>query len=413
MSTIPASKTQVNKKTKPKVEIVPRFPNQHYADDSVQQRRNWIEQKTNSTLGLVAKSSLETNSIEGNIENPIGAIQVPLGVAGPLKVSGEYANGEFYVPLATTEGALVKSYERGSVVITRSGGAQVRITNDSNCCSPIFTLPDIVAAADFTRHVEQCFDHFSQIVLSTTNHGKLLSVNARQIGRDVVLDLKYYTADAHGMNMCSKATEAICQWLRSEQPQIEAHLTLSGASSEKRVSGAAFRIGKGKHVVAGVTIPRKIVRRHLFSTPEAMCHMWHRTLLGQIQSGTVGYNGHVANGLTALYMACGQDVANVVNGSVAMTCLEVNADGDLDASVTLPSLNVATIGGGTGIGTANECLEILGCLGKNKSRKFAEIVGATILAGELSFGASLAAGDFSSAHERYGRNRPAKITEND
>ena len=138
--------------------------------------------------------------------------------------------------------------------------------------------------------------------------------------------------------------------------------------------------------------------------------MLHRTLLGQIQSGTIGYNGHVANGLTALFIACGQDVANVVNGSVAMTSLEVDSGGDLVASVTLPSLNVATIGGGTGIGTGKECLQLLGCLGKNKCRKFAEIVAATILAGELSFGASLAHGDFSNAHEKYGRNRPAGNT---
>ena len=133
--------------------------------------------------------------------------------------------------------------------------------------------------------------------------------------------------------------------------------------------------------------------------------MWQRTMQGQVQAGSIGYNGHVANGLTAMFIACGQDVANVVNGSVAFTCLEVNEDGDLFASVTLPSLNVATVGGGTGIGTSRECLDMLGCFGSDKCCKLAEIVGATILAGELSFGASLAHGDFSRAHERYGRNK--------
>ena len=410
MSTIPATEAQAKRDQNSKIEIVPRFSDQQYSEASVAQRRNWVEKKTDTTLDLVSHSSLNPGSLRGNIENPIGSVQIPLGVAGPLRVHGEHAEGDFLVPLATTEGALVKSYERGAVAITRAGGAQTRITNDSNCCSPIFTLTDVVKAADFCRHIEKCFDQFDKITSSTTNHGKLLSAVARQIGRDVVLDLKFFAADAHGMNLCSKATEAICQWLRSERPEIETHLTLSGASSEKRVSGAAFRVGKGKHVVAGVTIPRKIVRRHLFSTPEGMCHMLHRTLLGQIQSGTIGYNGHVANGLTALFIACGQDVANVVNGSVAMTSLEVDSGGDLVASVTLPSLNVATIGGGTGIGTGKECLQLLGCLGKNKCRKFAEIVAATILAGELSFGASLAHGDFSNAHEKYGRNRPAGNT---
>ena len=387
------------------LEIVPRFPRQGYTDYAVDTRRSWVEDKTGASLVLVGATAIPAESTRGNIENPIGSIQMPLGVAGPLKVCGENAKGDFFVPLATTEGALVKSYERGAVAISRAGGAHVRISNDSNCCSPIFTFGNIVEAADFIGLVKCSFDKLVAVAASTTNHGRLVSANCRQVGRDVVVDLKFFTADAHGMNMSAKSTEAICQWLK-QQCSIECHLTLSGASSEKRASGAAFRVGKGKHVTAGVVIDAKTVKRHFFTTPQAICRMWHRTVLAQLQAGTIGFNGHVANGLTAIFIACGQDVANVTNGSVAVTSLETDSDNNLIASVTLPSLNVATVGGGTGIGTSKECLTMMDCFGSGKSGKFAEIVAATILAGELSFGASLAHGDFAGAHEKYGRNRP-------
>lgn len=385
--------------------LVPRYPKRSYTSDSVRQRREWVCQQTGASLALVGQSGIEASELRGNIENPIGSVQVPLGVAGPLKVLGEHARGEFYVPLATTEGALVKSYERGAVAITRAGGAEVRITGDSNCCSPIFTLASVPDAAEFVRWVNQQLQEMVRIVSQTTNHGRLVEATCRPIGRDVVIDLKYFTADAHGMNMSAKATEAVCQWIKQNYP-VEKHLTLSGASSEKRASAAAMRIGKGKHVVAGVTLSEKLVRRHLMTTPRALCQMWHRTVLGQIQAGAIGYNGHVANGLAAIFIACGQDVANITNGSVAITSLETDNDGSLVASVTLPSLNVGTVGGGTGLGTSRECLKMLGCFGDGQSRKFAEIVAATILAGELSFGAALAYGDFAHAHEKYGRNRP-------
>jgi hydroxymethylglutaryl-CoA reductase (NADPH) len=137
--------------------------------------------------------------------------------------------------------------------------------------------------------------------------------------------------------------------------------------------------------------------------------MWHRTMLAQTFSGVMGYNGHVANGLTALFIACGQDVANVTNSAVGLTSIEVMDAGDLYISITLPSLTVATVGGGTGLATSSECLQMLGCRGDGCATKLAEIVAATVLAGELSFGAALAAGDFVNAHEAYGRNRPREV----
>jgi hydroxymethylglutaryl-CoA reductase (NADPH) len=389
-------------------DIVPRLPQQGYAAEHVAQRRRWVEEKTGASLSHVSRCSVDTEQMRGNIENPIGAAQMPLGVAGPLRVNGEHASGVFYVPLATTEGALVRSYERGMMAITRAGGADARITVNENRGSPIFKCADVVAAGELVQFIQKNVAHIQAEANSTTTHGMLLRLATRHIGRDVVVDFSYHTGDAHGMNMISKATDAACKWIQRQFP-VQTYYILSGGSSEKRASGVLFAGGKGKHVTAGVRLSSRLVRTYLHSTPECIADMWHRTMLAQTFSGVMGYNGHVANGLTALFIACGQDVANVTNSAVGLTSIEVVDAGDLYISITLPSLTVATVGGGTGLATSSECLQMLGCRGDGCATKLAEIVAATVLAGELSFGAALAAGDFVNAHEAYGRNRPRAV----
>src|SRR5262249_36630306 len=164
--------------------------------------------------------------------------------------------------------------------------------------------------------------------------------------------------------------------------------------------------GKGKTVVAEACIPAGLLRAYLRVSPAQMLEMWYVTLMGQIAANVVGYNGHVANGLTALFIACGQDVANVVNAASGVTAFEITADGELYMSVTLTSLTLGTVGGGTQFATSQECLRMLGCHGANGGAKLAEIVAATVLSGELSMGAAIASGEMAEAHEQYGRNRP-------
>jgi hydroxymethylglutaryl-CoA reductase (NADPH) len=387
------------------VELVPRLKNQGYASDQVAARRRWLEEKTGCRLPHVGAASIPTEAMRGNIENPIGAAQVPLAVAGPLAVRGEHADGTFYVPLATTEGALVRSYERGMVAITRAGGAEVRLWADENRVSPAFLLPDVAAARDFARRVEESFEDLRRAAEATTAYGRLLRVECLPVGREVIVSFSYSTGDAHGMNMIVKATEAACRYLR-ERLDGPPYLLFSGHESEKRASGSLLAGGKGKKATAGVRLPAALVKSVLHTSPEAMADLGRHTTLGHLQAGALGCNGHYANGLTALFIACGQDVANVVNSAVGITHFEVTGDGDLYASVTLPSLTVASVGGGTALGTARECLEVLGCHGPGHARKLAEITAATLLAGELSFGAALASGEFVAAHEQYGRNRP-------
>ncbi|HYU35576.1 MAG TPA: hydroxymethylglutaryl-CoA reductase [Thermoanaerobaculia bacterium] len=386
-------------------QLVPRFEDQGYADDDIAARRRWIEERTGASLGQVGASVLPGEALRGNIENPIGAAQVPLGVAGPLLIHGEHAEGTFYVPLATTEGALVRSYERGATAITRSGGATVRLYVDENRVAPVFVFDGVAEAAEFVRRLPEWFATLAAEAGSTTRHGKLLRLEPRPLGREVMVHFCYSTGDAHGMNMIVKATDRACQWLVANTP-ARRHLILSGLEGEKRAAGSLFAGGKGKKVVAGARLPARICRAWLHASPEQMADVWRHTMLGHVQGGTLGYNGHYANGLTALFIACGQDVANVANSAVGVTTFEVTEEGDLYATATLPSLTVATVGGGTGLGTARECLDVLGCAGTGGAPKLAEIAAALVLAGDLSMGAAIASGEFVQAHEEYGRNRP-------
>jgi hydroxymethylglutaryl-CoA reductase (NADPH) len=388
------------------IQLVPRMKQQGYERPLVDKRRRWVEEKTGCALTHVGTFSIPPEAMRGNIENPIGTAQVPLGVAGPLLVHGEHARGTFYVPLATTEGALVRSYERGMVTLTRSGGVTTRVYSDENRLCPVFFFRNVSEAHDFARQLPRDVENLRAEAESTTRHGKLLGIECHAVGREVIVNFRYSTGDAHGMNLILKATEKACQWIMRNS-LAQRYLVFSGLESEKHASGFLFPGGKGKKVVAGAQLPAAVARAYLHTTPGQLLEVWHQTMLGHTQAAALGYNGHYANGLTALLIACGQDVANVVNAAVGITNLEVLPDGDLYASVTLPSLTVATVGGGTALGTAAECLAMLGCAGSGKALKFAEIVAATVLAGELSMGAAVASGEMTLAHESYGRNRPA------
>lgn len=384
-------------------ELVPRLEGQGYSAEALAERRVWVEERTGTRLAAVGGAPVPAEEMRGNIENPIGEARVPLGVAGPLVVLGEHAQGTFYVPLATTEGTLVRSYERGMVAISRSGGATARVLADENRVSPIFRFADVAAAAAWVRSMPERFAELAAAAEATTRHGKLLRIEPQPLGRKVILHFVYSTGDAHGMNMIVRATDAACRVLVAE---TEGYSIFSGAESEKHASGSLLAGGKGKRVTAGALLPARVVRAYLHATPEEMVEVWKDTVLGHLQSGALGYNGHFANGLTCLFLACGQDIANVANASVGVSTLERTAAGDLYASVTLPSLTVATVGGGTGLGTGRECLEMLGCYGAGKAKKLAEIAAALLLAGELSMAGAIASGEFVEAHETYGRNRP-------
>lgn len=385
--------------------LPPRFSEQGYDLESVRLRREWVENKTGSDLSHIGVFSTSTSEMRGRVENPIGTAQVPLGIAGPLLVNGLHAKGVFYVPLATTEGALVRSYERGMAVLTHAGGVAARVHTDENCVAPAFFFHDVVEAYGFASRLEAHFPEIREEAERTTEHGKLLKIEPTVEGRNVLVTFHYYTADAHGMNMIVKATDRACRWIAGNLG-ARGYQIFSGFESEKHASGRLFTGRKGKKVTAGAMLPASFLRYYLRATPAQFLDLWQHTVLGHIQAQSVGYNGHFANGLAAIFIACGQDVGNLPNCSAGITNFEVTASGDLYASVTLPSLTVATVGGGTGWGTAHECLSILGCVGAGCAPKLAEVIASALLAGELSIGGAIISGEFVAAHEAYGRNRP-------
>ncbi len=391
--------------------LVPRMKDQGYEPDQVAQRRQWLEEITGAKLHHVGACSVDPREMRGNIENPIGAAQIPIGVAGPLLVRGQHAQGTFYVPLATTEGALVRSYERGMALLTRAGGVQVRVYGDENRVAPVFAFDDVVSAYEFARWLPSQWEAIRAEAGSTTRHGRLEKIETYPAGRDVMVNFRFFTADAHGMNMIVKAADKACKWIMANS-RARHYLVFSGLESEKHASGFLFPGGKGKKVVAGARIPAHLCKAYLRAAPEDFTALWRHTVTGHVHAGAQGYNGHFANGLTAMFIACGQDVANVVNSAMGITGFETTGDGELYASVTLPALTVATVGGGTGLGTGRECLETMGCAGQGRAGKLAEIFAAAVLAGELSMGAAIMSGEFVSAHESYGRNRPKEAVEN-
>jgi hydroxymethylglutaryl-CoA reductase (NADPH) len=385
-------------------DLLPRLKDQGYDVERVIRRRRWVETKTSASLDHIGSYSFDPELMRGNIENPIGVAQIPMGVAGPILVHGKYANGLFYVPMATSEGALIRSYERGMVALTKSGGAQVSLLNDENQIVPTFFFEDVHSAQGFTEWIPQHLGEIRAAAESTTRHGKFTGVQCYQMGRQVLVNFGMSTGDAQGMNMLVKAVDAACKWIQAHYP-IASYFVFSGMCSEKRPSGFLLTRGKGKRVTAGCVLTHEVLRLYLHCTARQLFDVWHSTMLGHLHANAIGYNAHCANGLTAIFIATGQDVANVVNGACAITYFELQEEG-LFVSITLPALEVATVGGGTALPTPHEALSILDCAGAGKAKKFAEIVAAALLGGEISMGAAITTGEFVAAHEMYGRNRP-------
>lgn len=375
-----------------------------YEDDFIEKRRQWIADYAKVELTNIGKYSIMSKEMIGNIENSIGACQVPLGLAGPLRINGEYAKGDFFVPLATTEGVLVMTYHRGMKVITRSGGANVRVLRDSVHISPVFCVENLIEGEDFIKWVETHHKEIKKEAESTTNYGILLGIEPIWEGRRMILKFLYYTEDAQGLNMINKATDKACQFIENQTGKK--YLLRSNLSAIKKVSAYNIHCGQGKAVFAEITIPEDVIR--LFGVKaKDMADYFFSTLLCSSHGGMVGENAHVANGIAAIFLACGQDIADVSVSHVGISMCEETSQGGLYVSTYLPNLFIGTVGGGTALPTQRECLSIMGCYGTGKAKKFAEIIGATVLAGEVAVLASLSGRTYVQAHEKYGRNKPS------
>jgi len=368
----------------------------------VKERREAVEKLTDNKLEYISSYTFDPLLAEKNIENMIGCVQVPLGFVGPLLVKGDHARGEFVVPMATTEGALLASVNRGCSMITQCGGASVIVVKDEMTRAPVFRVANVREAVKVAEWVRENFNEVKNAAEATTAHGRLKEIRPFISGRNLFLRFSFETGDAMGMNMVTIATENASRFI---QDCTGANLvSVSGnLCTDKKPAGVNLLLGRGKTVHADITIPGEMVREKLHTTPEAVSEACVRkNLVGSGLALSYGSNAHMANILAAIFLATGQDMAQVVEGSMGMTNAE-EVDGDLYFTVRIPALEVGTVGGGTRLPTQREALSMIGCLGEGKVRKLAEIIAATVLAGELSTLAAEAAGHLSDAHQRLGR----------
>lgn len=414
---------------------IPRNPDDDYGQEAVEARLALCEAAAARSLPHVRGAPVERSEARGNIENLIGYAQVPLGIAGPLQVDTSDGPLEVLVPMATTEGAMVAAYSRGMRLFAESarrttgtgaetgedsdgarvetkGGesaagqpaARARVLRSQLSQTPILVYRDAEAAQRAAQSARESFDKLAAITSSLTNHGQLAELRTSVVGRRLVLDLGFTTGDAIGINMAAQAADRIATAVAQTTGASERYV--HGQDVEKRAHARGVLEGRGRSVVCDVTVPRQVLLERARVSPEDLAAIARSYAVGYAQMATHNWLVQSANGIAAVMLACGQDVAYVTESANGQLTLEVDARGDLYASVTLPSLLVGTVGGGTAQGTAAECLDLLGCRGSGRANRFAEILAATVLAGDLSLMASFCAHEFVGAHERLGRNRP-------
>ncbi len=373
----------------------------HFMEDMAD-RRQAAEAFTGAKLEEIAVGGMSPETASKNIENMIGTVQIPLGYAGPVHMEGGEAEGDFLVPLATTEGALVASISRGMSVINDGGGVRARVFGDAMTRAPVFRVNGIAHCSEVMSWIDSHRAEIDEAVSGTTSHGKLVRIEPFPAGRNLFLRFSFETGDAMGMNMATIASEAVGRLIEKETGAVM--VSVSGnMCSDKKPAAINLIEGRGKTVVAEALIPRDIVEKRLHTTSDAVVEInYRKNLVGSSLAGTLGANAHAANMVAAFFIATGQDPAQVVGGSMAMTTCE-DIDGDLYISVRMPAVEVGTVGGGTRLPCQREALSMIGCLGDGKARKLSEIVAATVLAGELSTLAAQAAGQLGSAHAKLGR----------
>jgi hydroxymethylglutaryl-CoA reductase (NADPH) len=384
---------------------IPRSEDDDYGKETIRARQRFVQDFAGLELRHLPQYSLDPRTVAGNCENFTGVAQVPIGLAGPLRVEGEHARGEFLIPLATTEGTLVASYSRGMQALNLSGGVRCTVVGDGMQRAPVFAFPDARRGRAFVEWVDASMEHIRAAAEATSRVAKLDGIEPFLTGKFVYLRFRFLTGDAAGQNMVSRATLAACGWILEHFPGIESFCLDSNLASDKKFSFVNVLLGRGKRVTAEATIAREVLEERLRVKPEALVRHAGAFALGTFLAGANSNGLHAANAIAAMFIATGQDVANLAESSAAAFYAELTPHSDLYVSVTLPSLIVGTYGGGTGLATQRECLELLGCYGTGKVRKLAEIVAGVVLAGEISLAAAIVAGEWVASHERYGRNR--------
>jgi hydroxymethylglutaryl-CoA reductase (NADPH) len=387
---------------------LPRDPEDDYEQDVIRARQDFLLQRTGVEFNHISAYSFDPHVMRGNIEHFTGVAQVPLGFAGPLLVDGEHAQGEFYVPLACTEGTLVASYNRGMKVLHGSGGVKCAVVGDGMQRAPVFLFEDAASARRFVDWVGGNTDGIRKAAEATDPFVKLDYIDPYLSNRFAFMRFNFTTGDAAGQNMVGKATLAACNWILQfcDAAPIEKFYLESNFATDKKASMINILRTRGKRVTAEAVIRRDVLQQVMDADTESLYQHYKAAMVGTLLSGANNNGCHAANAIAAIFLATGQDVANVSESSAGILYAELLPNRDLHMSITLPSLIVATCGGGTGLPTQREALQAMDCCGPGKVRKFAEIVAGTVLAGEVSLAAAISSLDWVSSHDQYGRNDP-------
>lgn len=360
-------------------------------------RLRFLEKKLNKKFENIRRCYVDTSGFKKSpttgIEQKIGSAAVPLGVAGPLKVNGEYAKGEFYIPLATNEAALVAGLNRGCSVVNKVDGVKTIVTRDWMTRSPLIEAPDIKTASNIAKEVKnkgKLFEKMKVAAEKESRVSKLIDIQPFQIGKSIHLRFLFQTGDSMGMNSATKYSANAIKVLLKEFPSLKLVTLSSNMCADKKASHVNVLLGRGKSVETEVKIPLNIIKNVFEVEPENMLKInFLKNYQGSALSGTLtGFNLNAANTIAAMFIATGQDAAQIVESSTCFTHAEIQGNYFV-FGVTLPCLEIATTGGGTNFGTAKECLEMLGCYGPGKqpgdnAKKLAEIIAAAVTCQELN-----------------------------
>jgi hydroxymethylglutaryl-CoA reductase (NADPH) len=370
---------------------IPRDKNNDHTREMASQRAAFIEAMTDTKIDTVASYTIDPAVTNGNIENFIGTAQVPIGIAGPLKMVGEHAQGDFYIPMATTEGTLVASYSRGMRVISE--------------CGPVFLFDNALEAREFGKWLDDNLDSIRGVVRASVEVPRLTEIEQYIVGNMMYTRFCYTTGDAAGQNMTGKATLYACEWIRANHPLKPRYILSGNIDTDKKHSAMNMIQTRGKRVVAEFVLKKDVAKELLRIETEWLYKYRQIASVGTHLAGGAYSGAHAANGIAAMFIATGQDAANVAESHAGLNYGQLLDNGDFYWSVTLPALICATYGGGTGLQTQRECLEMMDCYGTGKGNKLAEIIAAVVLAGDVSLSSAILAHEWVSSHEQMGRNR--------
>jgi len=380
------------------------------ADEAAEIRRAALEGLTGASLAKTGSYALDAKRAAcRNCENFIGATQIPLGIVGPVAVRGEAIDDEVFVPLATSEAALVASTNRGCSAIRKAGGAVVRVEDVGMTRAPVFRTAGIDETRRFIAWIEDHEEELREVTQGTSEYLKLLDIRPYTFGTTIFLRFRFTSGDAMGMNMATIACDRVVREFIEPQTGIECVALSGNYCVDKKPAAINFHEGRGKRVFAEILLPPDVLEKTLKTHAEGLLEVQYRkNLMGSIASGSAGFNAHFANVLAAFFIATGQDVAHVVEGSMGVTCVEAREGGSVYMSIYLPAVPMGAVGGGTALDTQNEALALMG-IEVDPERpghavlRLTEILGATVLAGELSLLSAFTSNDLARAHERLGR----------